>query len=199
MCVESLLGTVLVAWQDPPEMTASFPAVMWFWLLFGLLQVTAGYVSTFVAQYTGAGRPARVGPAVWQGMHFAVLAGLLFLLMIPAAPSLIAVCGHTPALESLEVIYLRCLCCAALPMLVMAAVNGFFSGRGQTWTVLLIEAAGTAVNVALALVLIFGRAGFPELGIAGAGWATVIGSWMSALVSLALLFSRKYRDAFNTV
>ena len=54
-------------------------------------------------------------------------------------------------------------------MLVMASVNGFFSGRGQTWTVLGIEAAGTAFNVALALVLIFGRAGFPELGIEGAG------------------------------
>ena len=101
--------------------------------------------------------------------------------MVPAAPYLIAIGGHTPALQALEVVYLRCLCFAALPMLVMAAVNGFFSGRGQTWTVLAIEAAGTAVNVALALVLIFGRAGFPELGIAGAGWATVTGSWTSAL------------------
>ena len=78
-------------------------------------------------------------------------------------------------------------------MLVMAAVNGFFSGRGQTWVVLGIEAAGTAVNVALALVLIFGRAGFPEMGIAGAGWATVTGSWTSALLALALLLRRKYR------
>ena len=69
-------------------------------------------------------------------------------------------------------------------MLVMAAVNGFFSGRGQTWTVLGIEAVGTAVNVALALVLIFGRLGFPEMGIAGAGWATVAGSWASALLAL---------------
>ena len=68
-------------------------------------------------------------------------------------------------------------------MMVMAAVNGFFSGRGQTWTVLGIEAAGTGLNVALALVLIFGRAGFPELGIAGAGWATVAGSWTSAFVA----------------
>ena len=82
-------------------------------------------------------------------------------------------------------------------MLVMAAVNGFFSGRGQTWTVLGIEAAGTAVNVALALVLIFGRAGFPELGIAGAGWATVTGSWTSALLALGLLLRRKYRDEFQ--
>jgi MATE family, multidrug efflux pump len=84
-------------------------------------------------------------------------------------------------------------------MLVMAAVNGFFSGRGQTWTVLAIEAAGTAVNVVLALVWIFGRAGFPELGIAGAGWATVTGSWTSALLALVLLLQPEYREQFDTL
>jgi MATE family multidrug resistance protein len=199
MTVQVFVDTILLSWHDPLEMAASFPAVMWFWLVFGLLQVTAGYVSTFVAQYTGAGRPERVGPAVWQGIHFAVLAGLLFLAMVPAAPALIALGGHTGALQVLEVTYLRCLCFAALPMLVMAAVNGFFSGRGQTWTVLAIEAAGTFVNVVLALVLIFGRAGFPELGIAGAGWATVTGSWTSALLALWLLMRPSYREEFATL
>jgi multidrug resistance protein, MATE family len=199
MTVQVFVDTILLAWHDPREMAASFPAVMWFWLAFGLLQVTAGYVSTFVAQYTGAGRPERVGPAVWQGIHFAILAGLLFLLMVPGSRYLIAVGGHTTALQALEVVYLQCLCFAALPMLVMAAVNGFFSGRGQTWIVLGIEAAGTAVNVALALVLIFGRAGFPEWGIAGAGWATVAGSWTSAIFALGLLLRRRYRQEFQTL
>ena len=199
MTIQVFVDTVLLARHDPREMAASFPAVMWFWLAFGLLQVTAGYVSTFVAQYTGAGRPHRVGPAVWQGIHFALISGVLFLLMVPAAPYLIALGGHTPALQTLEVIYLRCLCFAALPMLVMSAINGFFSGRGQTWVVLGIEVVGTAVNVALALVLIFGRAGFPEWGIAGAGWATVAGSYASAFVALGLLWRRKHREEFNTL
>jgi MATE family multidrug resistance protein len=198
MTVQVFVDTVLLAWHDPHEMAASFPAVMWFWLPFGLLQVTAGYTSTFVAQYTGAGRPRRVGPAVWQGIHFAVAAGLLMLLLVPAAPLLIAVGGHSPALQALETTYLRCLAFAALPMLVMAAVNGFFSGRGQTWSVLGIEAFGTTVNVALALVLVFGRAGFPELGIAGAGWATAAGSWASALLAVGLLLRRRYRRQFAT-
>ncbi len=199
MTVQVFLDTVLLAWHDPLEMAASFPAVMWFWLPFGLLQVTAGYVSTFVAQYTGASRPERVGPAVWQGIHFSIVAGLLFLAMVPAAPYLIALGGHTPALQALEVTYLRCLSFAALPMLVMSAVNGFFSGRGQTWTVLGIEAAGTTFNMLLALLLIFGRAGFPEMGIAGAGWATVGGSWVSACVALVLLLRPRYRREFNTL
>jgi MATE family multidrug resistance protein len=199
MTVQVFLDTILLSWHDPGEMAASLPAVMWFWLPFGLLQVTAGYVSTFVAQYTGAGRPGRVGPAVWQGIHFAVLAGLLFLLMVPGAPYLIAMGGHTGALQALEVTYLRCLAFAALPMLIMAAVNGFFSGRGRTWTVLGIEAAGTAVNVMLAQLLIFGRLGFPEWGIAGAGWATAAGSCASALLAMTLFLRPRYRREFHTL
>ncbi len=199
MTVQVFLDTILLSWHNPLEMAASFPAVMWFWLAFGLLQVTAGYVSTFVAQYTGANRSQRVGPAVWQGIYFAVFAGLLFMLMAPAAPFLIAIGGHSPAIQPLEVKYLQCLSFAALPMLVLAAVNGFFSGRGQTWTVFGIEAFGTCVNIALALVLIFGRLGFPELGIAGAGWATVAGSFASALFGLCLFLRPKFRVEFNTL
>jgi MATE family multidrug resistance protein len=198
MTIQVFVDTVLLSWHDPREMAASFPAVMWFWLPFGLLMVAAGYTSTFVAQYTGAGRPHRVGPAVWQGIHFAVLAGLFMLLLVPAAPLLIGIAGHSPALQTLEVAYLRCLAFAALPMLIQPAINGFFSGRGQTWTVLGIEGFGTAVNVALALVLVFGRLGFPEMGIEGAGWATVAGSWASAFLALALLLRRRYRKQFAT-
>lgn len=197
MTVQVLVDTVLLAWHDPREMAASFPAVMWFWLLVGPLQVTAGYVSTFVAQYTGAGRPHRVGPAVWQGVHFGAAFGLVLLLLVPAAPHLIALGGHTPALQKLEVTYLRCLAFAALPMLVMAAINGFFSGRGRTWTVLAIEAAGTTVNAILDLLLIFGHAGFPEMGIAGAGWATAAGSWASALIALGLFLRPEFAESYN--
>jgi MATE family multidrug resistance protein len=209
MTVQVFIDSALLSWHDPLEMTASFPAVMWYWLFFGVLQVTAGYTSTFVAQYTGADRPHRVGPAVWQGIHFAVLAGIAFLVVVPLAPLLIAIASPPAELAPLEVTYLRCLCFAALPMLIMAAVNGFFSGRGQTWTVLGIEAFGTFVNILLACVLIFGErgisklgipgiAGMPVLGIEGAGWATVAGSWAAALMAVALMMRKKYREQFGT-
>lgn len=196
--IQVFVDTLFLSWHDTNEMTASFPAVMWFWLFFGLLQVTAGYTSTFVAQYTGAHRPRRVGPAVWQGLYFALFAGGLFLVMIPAAPQLIALGEHEASLQRHEVAYLRWLSLCALPMLVMAAINGFFSGRGQTWTVLGIEGVGTAVNVALDMVLIAGHAGFPEMGIAGAGLATLSGSCASALFAVALFLRRRYREEYAT-
>lgn len=209
MTVQVVVDTVLLSWHDPREMAASFPAVMWYWLFFGVLQVTAGYTSTFVAQYTGADRPHRVGPAVWQGIHFALIAGVLFLVMVPLAPYIIALAGHEAESQRFETIYLRCLSFAALPMLVMAAVNGFFSGRGYTWTVFGIEAFGTLVNIALALVLVFGEGGVsklglpgvpgtPALGIFGAGVATAVGSWAAALLAVALLLRRSYRERYQT-
>jgi len=198
LTIQVFVDTVLLSWYDPRAMAASFPAMMWFWLPFGFLQVTAGYTSTFVAQYTGAGRPHRVGPAVWEGIHFAILAGLLMLVLIPAAPFLIAVGGHSTPLQALEVIYLRCLAFAAMPMLLMVAVNGFFSGRGHTWAVLGIEAFGMIVKATLALVLVFGLACFPELGIAGAGWATVAGTWASALLAVGLFLRRSCRERYAT-
>jgi MATE family multidrug resistance protein len=198
MTIQIAVDRVLLSRHNPDEVAASFPAVMLFWLPFGLLQGVAAYVSTFVAQYTGAGRSNRVGPAVWQGLHFAVVSGILFLFVALFAQELVSLGGHSPELQRLEVIYLQYLSFAALPMLIIAAVNGFFSGRGRTWTVLGIDAVGTAVNVGLALVLIFGRLGFPEMGIAGAGLATVIGSWASAVFALALFLRPKFHEMFHT-
>jgi MATE family multidrug resistance protein len=136
---------------------------------------------------------------VWQGIHLAILAGVLFVAIVPAAPFLISLGGHSDALQDLEVKYLQCLAFAAMPMLIMAAINGLFSGRGQTWTVLGIEAFGTGVNVLLALLLIFGYGAIPELGITGAGIATVMGSWASALLAVALFLRPRLRRAFGTL
>src|SRR5262249_28292537 len=155
---------------------------------FILLQNIANYATTFVAQYTGAGRHERVGPAVWQALYFSVLGGIAFLALLPLARPIMALGDHAPEIQELEVTYFRCLCFAAPPALIVAAANSFFAGRGDSWTVLLVDAVGMAVNAIMAVLLIFGYLGFPALGIAGAGWATVIGSSTSAAMALFLLF-----------
>ncbi len=193
------LDRLMLSWYGPSEVAASFPAAMLFWLPFALFQGTAMYVTTFVAQYTGAGRPHRVGPAVWQGLHFSLAAGLVFTLLWPVAPAYVAAGGHTESLQALETAYLRPLCFAALPMLITATVGSFFAGRGSPWAVLAINGVGTVVNAALAYLLIFGHHGCPRLGIEGAGWATVVGSWAAAVTALVMFWQPKFRRAFNTL
>jgi MATE family multidrug resistance protein len=197
--IQVTIDRLFLSWYTVDAATAAVSAVIVFWLPFVLLWTVAGYVATFVAQYTGAGRPQRVGPAVWQGLYFAVAAGLLFLGAIPFSDGIFATIGHSPALQPLESTYFRCLCWFALPGLITAVTCAFFSGRGDSVTVIYINALATVVNAVLDYCLIFGNFGFPEMGIAGAGWATVIGTWAAALLGLGLMFRSKYRHENATL
>jgi MATE family multidrug resistance protein len=199
LTMQIVVDRALLSQASSEAVAASVPAVALYWTPFLLLQYTANYATTFVAQYTGARRPERVGPAVWQSLHFSVVTGLAFLILIPLAEPLVALAGHSPRVRALEVQYFQCLCFAALPALIVASVNSFFAGRGATWTVAVIDATGMSVNALLAYALIFGHWGLPELGIRGAGWATVAGSATSAVLALALFFRPRYWARFGTL
>src|SRR5262249_22510884 len=182
--LQIVLDRLLISRSLGEGVGAAFSAAMLFWVPMALLQNTASYATTFVAQYTGADQPQRVGPVVWQSLYFSIGSGLAFLGLAPLTEFLIGLGEHAPELQTMEAIYFRCLCFAALPILVTQSVSSFFAGRGDSRTVLVINASGLVVNAFFACAWIFGLWGFPQLGIAGAGWATVVGSATSAVVGL---------------
>lgn len=160
-----------------------------FWTPMALLQQTAAYVTTFTAQFFGAAQRSMIGPAIWQALYISVFGGLLFLAMIPAGDWLFAIIGHSPAVQKLESDYFVAMTYSALPTAIVAAASGFFSGIGQTRTILWINFAGLISNVVLDYLLIFGHFGFPALGIKGAGYATAAATWVSAAMGMALMLS----------
>jgi MATE family multidrug resistance protein len=190
--LQIVLDRILLSRSSTEAVGAGMSAVMMFWSLLALFQWTANYATTFVAQYTGAGQPHKVGAVVGQAMWFAVASGLAFLLLVPLAGPIVGLSGHTDELQALEVVYFRCLCYSALPFLVVAAAGSFFAGRGDSATVLWINVAGLFVNGCCASVLIFGYLGFEPMGIAGAGWATVAGTSTSALVGVGLMCQERF-------
>ena len=84
--------------------------------------------------------------------------------------------GHSPHIRSLEVTYFNVLTLGAGLVVLNSAMACFYTGRGLTWTVMLVNMAGAVVNIPLDYCLIYGVGPFPELGIVGAGIATVIAS-----------------------
>lgn len=192
------LDRILLSRSTGVGVGAAFSAAMFFWVPMSFVQNTASYATTFVAQYTGAKQPHRVGPAVWQSLYFSVFAGLAFLGLAPLADCIFALGDHSSQLQAMEVIYFRCLCFAALPIALTASVSSFFAGRGDSLTVMIINSLGLVVNGFFACAWIFGLWGFPSLGIAGAGWATVVGSSTSALLGLALMLRPTFQVAFHS-
>lgn len=197
--LQMTIDRIMLSRQNSDAVGAAMTAGVLYWVPLALLQQTAAYATTFVAQYIGAGRKERAGPAVWQAIYFSFAAGLGFLLLLPLIAPLVAIGGHSPEVQELETTFLRCLCFATLPLLLMASVNAFFAGRGESWPVLWVYVAGAAITVVLDYVWIYGHWGFAESGIAGAGRATVCGAWASALVGIVLILRNRYCKEFETL
>ena len=196
--VQHFVDRMFLTWYSPETIAAAMPAGMLNFTIISLFMGTAGYVSTFVAQYYGAKRYHRIGPAIWQGIYISLFGGLFLLCVIPLAEPAFRLIGHSPEIQKHEVIYFQILCLGGGGYIGSYALSGFFSGRGKTWPVMWVNVATTIVNLVLDYALIFGRWGFPELGIKGAAIATVVAGVFSLLVFFALLFAGDNDNIYHT-
>jgi MATE family multidrug resistance protein len=197
--IQHFVDRMFLTWYSPEAIAAAMPAGMLNFSMTSIFMGTAGYLSTFVAQYYGAKRYHRIGPVLWQGVYISLFGGILMLCVIPFAEPVFNLVGHSPLVQQNEVEYFQILCLGGGAYAASYALSGFFSGRGKTWPLLWVNAATTAVNLVLDYVLIFGHWGFPELGIRGAGIATVVAGVFELLMFFALLCSGSNNDTFHTI
>ena len=189
---------MFLIWHSPESLAAAMPASMVNFAIMSIFVSTAGYVSTFVAQYHGAGQDHKVGRTAWQALAVALAAGVVNLLLIPAAPGFFRMVGHDPAVQAEEVVFFRILCLGAFPATMASALSGMLSGLGRTTPVMAVTLSATGVNILLDYLLIFGHFGFPALGIAGAGWASVTAGMVQLVAFSFIVFGRGYRERFRT-
>ena len=191
------IDRLYLSWYSQEATAAALPGGMFHWLLICLPVGIASYVTTFVAQYYGAGRHKRIGVAVKQGIWFGWLCMPLLMLAIPAAPWLFSWTGHTSEVQSLETIYFQVLALGAGAVVISNAQSSFYTGRGLTGIVMLVNCTGTLLDIVLEYAFIFGAWGLPEMGIAGAAATTVISNWATVLMFWLLMRRPAEREQFG--
>jgi MATE family multidrug resistance protein len=205
--VVSMLSSTVMTFTDRiflghyslDALAASLPANVSAFLFLSFFLGVAEYTGVFVSQYTGATRHERVGAAMWQGIWFSLPAGLFLASLCLLAEPLFSLAGHPPEVRAQEVVYFRILTLGGGPFLIGACLSCFFSGRGLTKPVMLVHTAATALNIPLDYCMINGFGPFPELGIAGAGIATVIGYALPAVAFACLTFTRENEARFRVL
>ena len=189
---------VFLANYSVDAIAAALPAGIVSFTLISFFIGVANYTNVFVAQYTGARAFNRVGASLWQGIYFSFGAAVLLALMVFVSGRVFELIGHSPPIRALEVSYFNVLTLGAGLVVLNSAIACFYTGRGLTWTVMIVNVIGAAVNIPLDYCMINGLGPFPELGIVGAGIATVIATATSTTVLAILVFRKANRERFST-
>ena len=197
--IQTIVDRAFLARYSNADVAASMNGSMANYTIVVLFSTTAAYANTFVAQYIGAKRSERVGLAVWQAVFFSLAAGALLFALAKVTSGVFLLFDHEADLLDSEVAYYRILMRGSVFLLAGTALSTFFSGREDTVTVMLVTLLSVVVNVILDYAWIFGRLGFPEMGIRGAAWATVVSFAVYALGFFLLILRRRYREQFGTL
>ncbi len=187
-----------LAFKSTEDVAAALPGGILYFTLFCFFMVTTNFTSALVAQFFGARDMTSCVRACWTGFYFALLAGCLIVFVIPFLSGfIIQYGGHSPEIAIKETEYFRALGPSGAFMCMSAAFFSFFTGRGKTVYVATINTIACLLNILLDYLLIFGKWGFPELGIYGAGLATSLSAVFS-FVCIAIVFLSRDQERFPT-
>lgn len=163
---------------------AALPAGILAHTLICFFQALAGYAGTFTAHYHGAKAPELCVRSTVQGLWLALASWPLILLLIPAGLWMMVLSGHAPEVLAAEKTYFVILMAGGVMVPLNSSIGGYFMGIGRTQVNMVANALGCSLNILLNYAMIFGHFGFPEMGIAGAAYATLISGLITCLIQL---------------
>lgn len=181
----------------PVHVAASLGGGVSFWVCLCFFNGIVAYANAIVAQYYGRRDMQRCPQVVTQGIILSVLAQPLLWLLAWPAQYTFEWMGHAPQQVALERPFFLVLIGGGLLFLIKTVFASYFSGVGRTRVVMIADVIGVLLNVPLSYVLIFGKLGFPALGIIGAGIGTIIAAALTIAVYLAFYLNRIHAERFG--
>lgn len=194
----SLVDNMMVGHVGTAELAASAFAnnVFIIGMFFGM-GITYG-LTPLVGKAFGNNKPEEVVQWLKNGIftHFAssvVLSVIMF-----GVYFLLPLMGQTDDVLELARPYYLLLCASCLPFMLFFSVKQFFEGIGNTKIAMQITLIANAINIAVNYVLIFGKLGFPEMGLMGAGIGTLVSRLiMPLLFVIYVLRITRFRHYFS--
>ncbi len=166
--------SVMIGHVGTVELAASSFTGAVFGLLYigcvGLLQPG----SVLTAQAHGAGDEVRAGRWLRHARMVAWVAGASLAALMLAGLAAADRMGQPPEVVAVMGPYYALIALSLVPTLLFQADRQFAEAMGRPWAPLALLLSGVLLNVLLNWILIYGRLGAPELGLTGAGVATVI-------------------------
>ncbi len=173
-----------------------------------LAAVSLGNSFMFIAMSLGIGFSTAVTPLIAEadsannfkqakstfkhGLFLCTVLGIVLFLGVYFAKPLLYLMQQPQEVVALAIPYLDLVAFSLIPLIVFQALKQFSDGMSMTRYPMYATLIANIVNIVLNYLLIFGKFGFPTLGIVGAAYGTVISRFIM-LAYLWWLLAKKER------
>jgi MATE family multidrug resistance protein len=181
---------------DPVHMASALGGGVASFFSFCFFMGLFSYANAMAAQYLGAGEPEKCPKVVTQGLIMTLMSLPFLSLITFLVAGVFETMGHAAEQVELERTYYLILMAGVLVTLAKVCFSSYFAGIGRTYVVMICDVFGLLINVPLSYVMVFGKLGFPELGIVGAGVSTVISTVLAFALFILFYFRREHREKF---
>ena len=158
----------------------------------GLMYATSPMMAAELGRKRHSVRDVR--RTVRQGLWMALVIVVPIWVLLWNAEHILIAMGQEAKLAEQAGVYVRHLQWAVLPFYGYIVLRSFISALERPGWALAIMAIAVAANALGNWLLVFGKWGFPEMGIAGSGLATSIASGMMFVgMALVAIFEKRFR------
>ena len=151
-------------------------------------------ISPIIAILVGGKRYSECGTYFRQSLLVNVVLSFIMLGIILLGVNFIQYLDQPPEVVELSIIYMTIVGLSAVPLMIYQTYKQFIEGLSIMKPAMIIAILANLINAFANWVLIFGKFGFPVLGIAGAAWATFVSR---VFMALAIMFYVMRNDKFK--
>lgn len=155
------------------------------------LLITTGIISVvgaLAAVAFGSGKIDRVSRLACQGLWLSTALSIPVMILLWYSGPILMLMGQEPSNVILAQTYLRAIVWGFPAAMGFAVLKNVVSALNQPNSVTIITVSGVSLNVVGNYILMFGKFGFPALGLAGIGWASTISFWVTFVAAISFIF-----------
>lgn len=188
----TLVDTLLVSSLGTVALSSVGMVGQWAWLMNMILVGFCSATTLFVSQYWGVKDDKSIRHYSGISILLCVGVSLLFTLASLIFPQYVVKLFNSDA----EIIatgsaYMRIVAFSYIPIALTNIFSAVLRAVENVKLPMYVSGATTVLNIFLDYVLIFGKWGFPRLGIEGAAIATVISAWLGVVVIFIISLKQK--------
>ena len=189
--INSFIATVMVSHLGKAQLAAN--ALSWgiylvvFLFFLGILSA----ISILISQSFGAKDDAAISICFKQGFILAILFSIPTTFIMWFSPFILTLAKQQPEVIALAKPLFHSMAISMLPLNLLVAMQQLFFGISKPRFTLYMSFVTIPVEIFFYYVLLFGKLGFPKVGLAGIGYSLAISYTVSALLAWTYLYFSK--------